>query len=217
MSFQIKKTWKIIKDLQKLGETLRYRQELFELEELSLAFLDSIIEGFLPYKNLWYGCQDLVKLEEATVGNPIANIELQDVWDAMQVIKNSLHKSIEIFNEKPEIQEVARFFLRVLDEFVPKYNAIKDLKNENWLYLHWQELSLRSGMDIKYSMAMNFQYCMRKGMMDHLELVHEVSEKATNEADAIRKAWEEEERRKEEELQAILLRKAMRKCRTDIV
>ncbi|XP_073821219.1 sterile affecting ciliogenesis [Musca autumnalis] len=214
---EVKKTWKIIQDLQKLGETLRYRQELFELEELSLEFLASIIEGFLPYKNLWYACQDLVKLEEATVGNPIVNIELDDVWEALQAIKNSLNESLEIFNEKPEIQNVAHYFLQVMDEFVPKFNAIRDLKNENWLYLHWQELGVRSGMDIKYSAAMNFQYCMRKGMMEHLELVHEISEKATNEADAIRKAWEEEERRKEEERQAILMRKAMRKCRRDIV
>ncbi|XP_005175048.1 dynein axonemal heavy chain 1 isoform X2 [Musca domestica] len=214
---EVKKTWKVIQDLQKLGETLRYRQELFELEEFSLEFLASIIEGFLPYKNLWYACQDLVKLEEATVGNPIVNIELADVWQAMEVIKNSLNEALEIFNEKPEIQNVANYFLQVLDEFIPKYNAIQDLKNENWLYLHWQELGQRSGMDIKYSAAMNFQYCMRKGMMDHLELVHEISEKATNEADAIRQAWEEEERRKEEERQAILMRKAMRKCRRDIV
>ncbi|XP_061390470.1 dynein axonemal heavy chain 1 [Musca vetustissima] len=214
---EVKKTWKIIQDLQKLGETLRYRQELFELEELSLEFLSSIIEGFLPYKNLWYACQDLVKLEEATVGNPIVNIDLNDVWEAMQVIKNSLQESLEIFNEKPEIQNVAHYFLQILEEFIPKYNAIGDLKNENWLYLHWQELALRSGMDIKYSAAMNFQYCIRKGMMDHLELVHEISQKATNEADAIRRAWEEEEQRKEEERQAILMRKAMRKCRRDIV
>lgn len=182
-----------------------------------MEFLASIIEGFLPYKNLWYACQDLVKLEDATVGNPIANIELVDVWETMQNIKNSLQESLEVFSEKPEIQNVAHYFLGVLEEFIPKYNAIKDLKNHNWLYLHWQELAARSGMDIKYSMAMNFQYCMRKGMMDHLDLVHEISEKATNEADAIRKAWEEEERRKEEERLAILMRKAMRKCRTDIV
>lgn len=182
-----------------------------------MEFLASIIEGFLPYKNLWYACQDLVKLEDATVGNPIANIELVDVWETLQNIKNSLQESLEVFSEKPEIQNVAHYFLGVLDKFIPKYNAIKDLKNDNWLYLHWQELAARSGMDIKYSMAMNFQYCMRKGMMDHLDLVHEISEKATNEADAIRKAWEEEERRKEEERLAILMRKAMRKCRTDIV
>ncbi|XP_075163776.1 sterile affecting ciliogenesis [Haematobia irritans] len=214
---EVKKTWKIIQDLQRLGETLRYRQELFELEEFSLEFLENIVEGFLPYKILWYACQDLVKLEEATVGNPIANVELDDVWDAMQVINKSLHETLEVFSEKPEIQNVAHYFLQVMKEFLPKYNAIKDLKNDNWLHLHWQELGLRSGMDIKFSMAMNFQYCMRKGIMEHLELVHDISIKATNEADAIRKAWEEEEMRKEQERQAIIMRKAMRKCRRDIL
>lgn len=190
---------------------------MFELEELSLEFLNSIIEGFLPYKNLWYACQDLVKLEEATLGNPLVNIELEDVFNAMETIRNSLQDSLKVFTEKPEIQEVAKYFLNVLENFRPKYNAIKDLKNDNWLFLHWQELSSRTGLDIKYSMAMNFQYCMRKGIMDHLELVHEISEKATNEADAIRKAFEEEEKRKEEERLALLMHKAMRKCRIDIL
>ncbi|XP_065356420.1 dynein axonemal heavy chain 1 [Calliphora vicina] len=216
IAVEIKKTWKIIQDLQKLGETLCYRQQLFELDELSLEFLNSIIEGFLPYKNLWYACQDIVKLEEATLGNPLVNIELDDVWHSLETIRNSLNVSLEVFGEKPEIQEVARYFLNTLDDFMPKYNAIKDLKNENWLFLHWQELATRSGIDIKYSMAMNFQYCMRKGIMDHLDLVHEISEKATNEADAIRKAFEDEERRKEEERLALLMHKAMRKCRMDI-
>ncbi|KAM7354514.1 sterile affecting ciliogenesis [Cochliomyia hominivorax] len=217
IAVEIKKTWKIIQDLQKLGDTLHYRQELFELEELSLEFLSSIITGFLPYKNLWFACLDLVKLEEATVGNPLVNIELEDVYNAMETIHNSLNESLNVFLEKPEIQDVANYFLNVLEEFKPKYNAIKDLKNENWLFLHWQELATRSGLDIKYSMAMNFQYCMRKGIMEYLDLVHEISEKATNEADAIRKAFEEEERRKEEERLALLMHKAMRKCRTDIM
>ncbi|XP_023299997.2 dynein axonemal heavy chain 1 [Lucilia cuprina] len=216
VAVEIKKTWKVILDLQKLGEILHYRQELFELEELSLEFLNSIIKGFLPYKNLWYACQDMVKLEEATLGNPLVNIELNDVYLAMDAIQNSLQLSLQVFAEKPEIQEVAKYFLNILEQFKPKYQAIKDLKNENWLFLHWQELATRSGLDIKYSMAMNFQYCMRKGIMDHLELVHDISEKATNEADAIRKAFEEEERRKEEERLALLMHKAMRKCRTDI-
>lgn len=204
-------------DLKKLGETLCYRQKLFELEDLSLAFLDNIIEGFLPYKNLWYACQDMVKLEEATLGNPLVNIDLDDVANAMDVIRNSLHKSLEIFSEKPEIQDVAHYFLAQLDSFIPKYQAIKDMKNENWIFLHWQELAVRSGLEIKYSMAMNFQYCIRKGILDHLDLVHEISEKATNEADAIREAFEAEERRKEEERQTLLMRKALRKCRRDIL
>lgn len=64
---------------------------------------------------------------------------------------------------------------------------------------------------------MNFQYCIRKGILDFLDVVHEISVKATNEADAIREAFLEEERRKKAEEEAILLRKALRKCRTDIV
>uniref|UniRef100_A0A1A9VTS0 Dynein heavy chain linker domain-containing protein n=1 Tax=Glossina austeni TaxID=7395 RepID=A0A1A9VTS0_GLOAU len=213
----IKKTWRTISDLQKLGETLYYRQELFELEPLSLDFLNNIIESFTPYKNLWYSCLDLVKLEEATIGNPLVNVEMDEVWKSLETIKESLEKSLIVFEEKPEIQDVATYFLAQWEAFIPTVRAIEDMKNENWLFMHWQELANRSGLDIKYSLAMNFQYLMRKGLMDYLDLVHEIGVKAVDEADAIRLAMEEEERRKEEEQQALILRKASRKCRTDIL
>lgn len=203
--------------MEKTGETLRYRQELFELEPFSLEFLESIMESFLPYKNLWYACLDLVKLEESTLGNPIVFLELDDIWEAGENIRASLKESIQVFHEKPEIQDVAHYYIAELDKFIPKYNAIKDMRNENWLFLHWQELANRTGLDIKYSNAMNFQYCIRKGILDYLDLVHEISVRATDEADAIREAFLEEERRKREEEEAILRRKALRKCRTDIV
>uniref|UniRef100_A0A1A9WUA4 DHC_N2 domain-containing protein n=1 Tax=Glossina brevipalpis TaxID=37001 RepID=A0A1A9WUA4_9MUSC len=192
-----------------MGQTLSLRQELFELEPLSLEFLNSIIASCSPYKNLWYSCLDLVKLEEATIGNPLVNVEVDDVWMSLETIKTSLQNSLIVFEEKPEIQDVATHYLAQLETFLPKVTAIEDVKNENWLFQHWQELANRSGLDIKYSLAMNFQYLIRKGIMDHLELVHEISEKAENEADAIRRAAEEEERRKEEEEQALILRKAM--------
>lgn len=182
-----------------------------------MAFLESIMSSFLPYKNLWYACLDLVKLEEATIGNPIVNLEMDDILENAEIIRQSLHESVKVFNEKPEIQDVAYYYLDILEKFLPKYNAIKDMRNENWIFIHWQELATRTGLDIKFSNAMNFQYCIRKGILDYLDVVHDISVKATNEADAIREAFIEEERRKKEEEEAILKRKALRKCRTDIV
>ncbi|XP_036322391.1 dynein heavy chain 1, axonemal [Rhagoletis pomonella] len=214
---EVKKTWKQIQEMEKLGKTLQYRQTLFDLEELSLEFLDSIITGFTPYRQLWLTCLDFLKLEEATIGNPLINLDLVEVWNSIEDIRKSLWQTHEIFSEKPEIQEVAQFYLAKCDEFVPVWQCIKWLKNENWLYMHWQELSNRGGMDIKYSTAMNFAYLMRKGIMANLNLVNEISSKVEQEADEYRRQMEEEERRREQELQELLMRKALRKCRRDIL
>ncbi|XP_067625188.1 dynein axonemal heavy chain 1 [Eurosta solidaginis] len=214
---EVKKTWKQIQELEKLGQTLQYRQTLFDLEELSLEFLESIITGFSPYRLLWLTCLDFLKLEEATIGNPLINIDLEDVWHSIEEIRKDLHEAHAIFSEKPEIQEVANFYLAKIDEFVPVWQCIKWLKNEHWLFMHWQELSNRGGMDIKYSQAMNFAYLIRKGIMANLDLVNEISSKAKEEADEYQKQLEEEEHRKERELQELLMRKALRKCRRDIL
>ncbi|XP_004527305.1 dynein heavy chain 1, axonemal [Ceratitis capitata] len=214
---EVKKTWKQIQDLEKLGKTLQFRQRLFDLEELSLEFLESIISGFTPYRQLWLTCLDFLKLEEATVGNPLINIDLEEVWNSLEEIRKSLKDTHAIFTEKPEIQEVANFYLAKCDEFVPVWQCIDWLKNENWLFMHWQELSNRGGMEIKYSTAMNFSYLIRKGIMENLSLVHEISSKAEFEANEYRRQLEEEERRKEQELQELIMRKALRKCRRDIL
>ncbi|XP_017057195.1 dynein axonemal heavy chain 1 [Drosophila ficusphila] len=216
-SVDIKKTWALIKELEKVSQTLQFRQELFELEPLSVEFLESIIDSFTPYKNLWYACANFLKLEDATEGNPIAQLDLEEVWSSLSKLRDELNESIAVFSEKVEIMDVAKTFIGKIDEFVPVYNSIRDLRNENWMYIHWQELSAVTGQEIKYSVAMNYQYLIRKGILDFLPEVHAISEKANNEAEEIRRAIEEEERRKQAEQDALLLRKQLRKCRRDIL
>ncbi|EDW63520.1 dynein axonemal heavy chain 1 [Drosophila virilis] len=216
-SVDIKLTWALIRELEKVGRTLQYRQELFELEPLSTEFLTSIIRSFEPYKQLWYACANFQKLEDATLGNPIALLDLDEVWTNLMNLRNELVESLVNFSEKPEIMDVAHVFIGKIDEFIPVYNSVKDLRNENWMYLHWMDLSRVIGNEIKYTASMNYQYLIRKGILDFLPDVHEISVKATNEAEEIQRAIEEEERRKQAELNALLLRKQLRKCRRDIV
>ncbi|EDW03017.1 dynein axonemal heavy chain 1 [Drosophila grimshawi] len=216
-SVDIKKTWALIKDLEKIGHTLQYRQELFELEPLSTEFLTSIINSFAPYKQLWYACANFQKLEDATLGNPISLLDLDEVWNHLMLLRKELVESLDNFSEKAEIMEVAKVFVGKIDNFVPVYNSVKDLRNENWMYLHWLELSHTLGQEVKYTVSMNYQYLMRKGILNHLPAVHEISVKASNEAKEILRAIEEEERRKQDELDALLLRKQLRKCRRDII
>ncbi|KAH8296408.1 hypothetical protein KR054_005747 [Drosophila jambulina] len=216
-SVDIKKTWALIKELEKVSQTLQYRQELFELEPLSVEFLESIINSFTPYKDLWYACANFLKLQDATEGNPIAQLDLEEVWTNLMKLREELVQSMEIFNEKHEIMEVANVFIKKIDDFVPVYKSIQDLRNENWMYVHWQELSQVTGQDIKYTVSMNYQYLIKKGILDFLPEVHFISEKANNEAETIRRNIEEEEKRKQAEIDAILLRKQLRKCRRDIL
>lgn len=187
------------------------------MEELSLEFLESIIDGFTPYRNLWTACVDFHKLEEATTGNPIVNVDYEDGRVIAKELHAILEESVKVFAEKEEIREVADLFLERITTFEPILDCIEWLRNENWLYMHWQELGNRSGMEIKYSVTMNFSYLTRKGIMDHFDLVKEISEKAEAEADEYRRALEEEERLREEERLALLYKKEQRKCRRDIL
>ncbi|XP_055905179.1 dynein axonemal heavy chain 1 [Eupeodes corollae] len=217
VAVEAKKTWKLITELQTIGNLLKQRQILFEDDELSLDYLEGIIDSFNPYRIMWNACSDFIKLEEITIGNPITAIDLNDIKQNVAELTRILESSVEIFNEKPDTQNIALVYLNKIKEFRPIYETIECIKNENWLLTHWQEFSHRSGIDIKFSIAMNFGYCIKKGILDHSLLVKEIAAKAVLEAGNIRMAMEEEERlRKEAEL-ALLERKKNRKCRTDIL
>ncbi|XP_055847749.1 dynein axonemal heavy chain 1 [Episyrphus balteatus] len=216
VAVEAKKTWKLIIDLQKVGNLLQDRQVLFETDELSLDYLESIIESFIPYRTMWTACSDFIKLEEITIGNPLTSIDLHEIKENISELTRDFEKSVEIFKEKEEVQNVAIVFLQKIQDFQPTVETIECIKNENWLIMHWQELAQRSGMDIKFSVAMNFSYCIKKGILNHVLLVKDIAEKAVLEADNIRLAMEEEERLKQEAELALLEKKKNRKCRTDI-
>lgn len=216
-SVKIKHQWKIISEMQEYGQQLKKRQVIFEMEDLSLEFLESIVHSFEPYKNLWFACADFLKLEEATLGNPINGIEPEEVYKNLAELEKILNKCVEVFAEKTEIADCARVFLQKIEEFKPVVELIETVKHPCWLVMHWQELSGKAGIEIKFSLSMNFLYCVKKGIMEHYELVKNIGKRSIEEADAIQRAIEEEERRKAEEEELRLAKRAARKCRTDIL
>lgn len=216
-SVKIKNQWKIINEIQQYGELLKKRQLIFEMDDLSLEFLESIIGSFEPYRNLWLACADFIKHEDATLGNPIVGLEIEDVFKVLEELDQTLKSCVEVFAEKPEIADCAEAFIKRIEEFKPVVELIETVKHPCWLVMHWQELSTKAGIEIKFSMSMNFLYCMKKGIMEHYDLVKDIGKRSIEEADAIQRAIEEEERRKHEEEEFRLAKRAARKCRTDIM
>lgn len=216
-SVKIKHQWKIINEMADYGNLLKKRQLIFEMEDLSLEFLESIVSSFEPYKNLWFACADFIKHEDATLGNPIVGIEPDEVYKILDDLERTLTNSVEVFAEKPEIADCAIVFIKRIEEFRPVVELIETVKHPCWLLMHWQELAGKAGIEIKFSMSMNFLYCMKKGIMEHYDLVKDIGRRSIEEADAIQRALEEEERRKMEEEELRLAKKAARKCRTDIL
>lgn len=189
LSIEIKKIWKNIVDSQAYGELLNKRQELFELPQINLNHIKTLMVSFLPYKSLWVTAADFIKWEEAWLGNPLTNIDTELIRKSILEYKTTTKECIDIFHEIKQIQEVATRVLEDIEKFEPCLEVIEYLKSPIWNINQWQELCKRSEMEFKYNAAINFGYLTAKGIMSHVGLVQEIYEKGIrdkekNEAEA---------------------------------
>lgn len=202
-SIDIKKLWNTIEELIKRGELLNKRQLLFDEIELNLLPLHNTLENFQPYKILWLTAADFLKSKETWCGNPITNIDIDNVNNLMEKYENLLNKSISAFVELPKIQNVAQQFVNQICHFKQFVHVLNLIKQPSFVTIHWQEFIKRSKIEMKYNLTINFKYCIDKGIMEHCELIEEISNRAFNEKEDLEIQMAEAERlrlEKEKEL-----------------
>lgn len=213
ISIDIKKLWKAITDTKDLGVVLNRRQVLFEEPEIDLSGIVKLQESFDPYKILWVTGADFLKWEEAWCGNPLPNIATDIIQTTVNEYRESILYCIRVFSELPKVQEVSYFFWNKIEAFQPLLNVLTWIKNPAWLLYHWQELCKTTGLEIKYTVAINFDYCLQKGIMKYAETIRDMSEAATRNKDTFEKQMLEEERLKREAEEEMLARKNRRRGR----
>lgn len=212
-SIEIRKLWKLIAEAADHGAVLNKRQMLFDQPELDLRPIEQLFNSFRPYRTMWLTAADFQKWEEAWVGNPLPNVEVDKIRIAMAEYLVAIEECIGVFQQLPKVLEVAVHFDRRLRQFMPIVDVIEWIKNPAWIMLHWQTLVKQTGLEIKYSMSMNFEYLMSKGIMRFYDEVREMSESATKNKDALEWSLAEEERLKQEAEDESIARKNARRGR----
>lgn len=213
ISIDIKKLWKLVTDTLAMGTLLNLRQGLFEVPEIDLSGIEQLRGSFAPYKVLWTTGADFFKWEEAWCGNPLPNIDVESIKSTIMEYKDSLTYCIDVFSELPKVQEVAQYFYNKILLFDPVLNVLGWLKNPAWIMYHWQELCKQTGLEIKYSTGINFDYCKQKGIMKFYSVVQHISEEATRNKDILEAQMAEEERLKREAEEERLARRNQRRGR----
>lgn len=213
ISIDIKKLWKQITETMELGRVLNKRQNLFENPEIDLTPIVQLRDSFAPYKTLWVTGADFLKWEEAWVGNPLPNVVVENIRVAVADYMAAIVECIGIFAELPKVQQVALYFQERIRHFEPVIDVMDWIKNPAWIMFHWQELTKTTGLEIKFSTGMNFEYCMSKGIMKFYDEVRDLSESATKNKDILEAAMADEERLKREAEEEIIARKNRRRGR----
>lgn len=210
---EVNRLWNAILDARKLSDLLNRRQALFGRTEIDLNPLHTLQESFMPFRSLWLAADEFVKLRETTSGNPLNNLDVNRVRDAAVRIQDQLEGCVSAFQELPNVQNVIRHFLDDIQTFEVIVNVLEDIKNPDWIQLHWHELCKATGLDIRPFATMTFGYCIEKGILEHRDAVRRISVEATDQ----RYEWEakriEEEERKRAEEQARMSYKSKRRGR----
>lgn len=213
IAIDIKKLWKSIVETSELGTTLNRRQLLFELPEMDLNGIVQLQGSFAPYKTLWVTAADFQKWEEAWFGNPLSTVIPDSISLSVKEYKDALVKCVAEFAELRKVQEVALYFVHCIEEFEPKLEVLTWIKNPAWIVVHWQELCKVTGLEIKVTPAMNFEYCMEKGIMKFYDEVRDISDGATRNRAKLEAELEAADRAKREAEEEIERRKNSRRGR----
>lgn len=211
IAVEIRKLWKLIVETKAMGDTLNMRQVLFEQPPINLSGIENLLESFSPYRKLWLTGADFLKWEEAWRGNPLPNVAPDAIRVSVDEYKTATLECIDTFNELPKVQDVAKYFLACIEIFEPKLDVLGWVKNPAWIMLHWQQLCKTTGLEIKYSICINFDYLLEKGIMKHYDIVQEISDSATRNRAALEAELEAEERAKREAEEELLRRKNARR------
>lgn len=213
IAIDIKKLWKTIVETSELGRTLNRRQVLFELPEIDLNGIAQLQDSFAPYKTLWVTAADFQKWEEAWFGNPLTTVAPDSISLSVKEYKDALVNCVAEFAELRKVQDVALYFVHCIEEFEPKLEVLTWVKNPAWIVVHWQELCKVTGLEIKVTPAMNFEYLMEKGIMKFYDEVRDISDGATRNRAKLEAEIEAAERAKREAEEEIERRKNSRRGR----
>lgn len=213
IAIDIKKLWKQLTEATEMGRLLNKRQNLFESPEIDLRPMDQLRDSFAPYRTLWVNGADFLKWEESWTGNPLVNVDVDKVRLAVTEFRTAFEGCVAVFGELPRVLEVAQFFCRGVEEAEPLVDMVEWIKNPAWIPMYWLEFAKRTGLEIKMSAAMNFEYCLTKGIAKHYDVVREISETATANRERLEAEAEEEERLRRLSLEAIEERKNRRRGR----
>ncbi|XP_055382444.1 dynein axonemal heavy chain 1 [Condylostylus longicornis] len=175
----VKKLMKSIGEMEILGELLWKRQKIFELNEFSLEQINTIKLNFQPYYDLWTTFLLILKLQEYCIVNPMQKLNIIEIKNKFELFMNVLKKLNIIFNEQFEIKNIIMVFIEKINNFSDKLEILELLKNDQWSMTNWMELNIKGKLEIKYSPNINLQYCIKKGILKHIDLIREIAKGAT--------------------------------------
>ncbi|RUS78759.1 hypothetical protein EGW08_013475 [Elysia chlorotica] len=187
---------KQLKEAQGLAVIYNNRERLFGQPVTNYDKLAKLVKDFEPYRNLWVTVSDWQRWQESWMHDPLTAINAEEVEKNVNDSFKIMHKSVKIFNEIPNVQEVATEIKRMIEDFRPYIPLIQGLRNPGMRNRHWEQLSEDLGFPVRPKKDLTFQKCLEMKLQDHVATIAKVAEVAGKEysieqaLDKMEKEWD---------------------------
>lgn len=94
------------------------------------------------------------------MNDPLISIDADSVEKVIVECYKTMHKSVRIFHELPNIQELANQVKLSIEEFKPYLPLIQSLRNPGMRQRHWEQLSEELGVSIVPKTSLTFSKCL---------------------------------------------------------
>ncbi len=160
-----------------MSKTYNKHEMLFGLEPTDFSKLNDLVKNFSPYKSLWnivnfwmvnFPLWMQLDWEQVDAGKAEKFVE-EDVKQFNQAFKNLRLKAVRSKTEgqfKP-LLEMAEVIKKEINEFKKKVPLLVALKREGIKDRHWNEIISRTGVKLKISEHMNFEYLLNNDLLLH--------------------------------------------------
>ncbi|XP_076467072.1 dynein axonemal heavy chain 1-like isoform X2 [Babylonia areolata] len=193
---EMRRVNKQLKEAQGLAVTYNNRERLFGMPVTNYDKLAKLVKDFEPYRNLWVTVSDWLRWQESWMNDPLTSINAEEVEKNVMDAYKTMHKSVKIFNEIPNVQEVASEIKGMIEDFRPYIPLIQGLRNPGMRNRHWEQLSEELGFPIRPKANLTFSKCLEMNLQDHIAVISKVAEVAGKEysieqaLDKMEKEWE---------------------------
>ncbi|PVD29059.1 hypothetical protein C0Q70_11656 [Pomacea canaliculata] len=178
---EMRRVNKQLRDAQGLAVTYNNRERLFGMPVTNYDRLAKLAKDFEPYRNLWITVDQWKQSHQTWLHDPLMNINAEELERTVMEAYKTMHKSVKIFSEIPNVQDVASEIKEKIEEFRPYIPLIQGLRNPGMRNRHWELLSEELGFPIRPKANLTFSKCLEMKLQDHIAVISKIAEVAGKE------------------------------------
>lgn len=174
-----------IDDANEYAKKVNNCEGLVDYDDISdYTSIPQMQKDFKAFYDLWTVVEEWKKSYNSWLYDPFDEIDAAKVEQLVEDSSKTMSSAIRFFRDKDELRKILKIaedMRTAVEEFKPEVPIVMALRTDGMKDRHWEMLSQRVGFEVKPYEGFTFQKCMELKLLDHLEAVVDIGEKAGKE------------------------------------